>query len=251
MRLEPAEFTLLWSRLALPPTPLELDVPAQGATLAEAAHLTAAAESTLHTRDLLIGDEPAPKVAGLLCAIAHRTAQVDLRWATPGAPELRALVAFRGKHNVLATWDGAKITLEWVPRETFAEELTAKLGESSPGTGRSTNVPAETLKNAAHENPDKFQTRLTKSGIPRDDARALRDFATAERYKAGQIGASATDRWGVLHRAAWVIHILDTDKGRYATYERRGYRTVVGVTNARLATIINDLHRETTQKRWN
>jgi hypothetical protein len=41
VRLEPAEFNLLWSRLGLPARPLELNVPAQGATLTEAARLTA------------------------------------------------------------------------------------------------------------------------------------------------------------------------------------------------------------------
>jgi hypothetical protein len=248
VRLEPAEFNLLWSRLGLPARPLELNVPAQGATLTEASRLTTAAASALRTRDLLIGEEPAPRVAGLLNAVAHPVVQVDLRWARGlSVPELRGLVALRGKTGVLALWDGESVTLRGVKQAVFAEELVSVLGESPPGAGRSVTTPAEVVLKASQNSAgaaERFQRKLIAGGVSRDDARAWRTVVEARRLRAGQIGASGFDQWGKSTRAPWVIHVLDTDQGRYATYERRGYRTMVGANTNWLATVIRELYTD-------
>lgn len=255
MRLEPAEFNLLWSRLGLPDRPLELNVPAQGATLTEAARLSAQAADELRRRDLLVSDEPAPRVAGLLNAVARPVAQVDVRWAR-GAdlPELRGLVALRGKNGVLALWDGESVILRSVKHAMFAEELVAVLGESPPGAGRSVTSPAELVLHASRASggeAERFQHKLVSAGISRDDARAWRDIVEARRLRAGQIGASGFDQWGKPTRAPWVIHVFDTDRGRYATYERRGYRTVVGVNTSWLVTVVRELYTDVVGDRRN
>ncbi|TDV45567.1 ESX secretion-associated protein EspG [Actinophytocola oryzae] len=248
MRLEPAEFNLLWRRLDLPARPLELNVPAQGATLAEAARLSARAAEALRRRDLLVRDDPAVKVAGLLNTVARPATQVDLRWARGGGvAELRGLVAVRGRSGVLALWDGESVTLRGVRSVAAPDELVAVLGESPPGAGRSVTTPAEAVGRASREsNGDAglFQRRLVAAGVSRDDARVWRDVVEARRLRAGQIGATAYDQWGRGTRVPWVIHVLDTDRGRYATYERRGYRTIVGASTHWLVTVVRELHSE-------
>lgn len=218
MRLEPAEFDLLWRRLELPQKPLELNVPAAGPP-----------------------PEPPQRADGLLRVVGHRTAQVDLRWAG-GAGELRGLVAVRGRHRALALWDGEGVTLRWVDH---VEDLVAALEEMPQGEGRSISVPTEAVTKAAGTGDvGRVQQRLVTAGVPRPDARTFAEFLSARRLRAGQIGASAADRWGTLRRAPRVIHVLDTDRGRYATYERGGYRMVVGVDRSRLATIVRELYTE-------
>lgn len=248
MRLEAAEFNLLWSRLGLPAKPLELNVPAQGATRTEAARLSAKAADTLRAKALLTGDEPTPRVAGLLNLLASPEAQVDLRWAVGvGVPELRGLVAVRGKNSVLALWDGEAVTLRSVRRDLLAEELVSALGEYHAGGGRSVTSPAEVVLRASRESGDdseRFQRKLVAGGVSRDDARAWRDFVSVPRLRAGQVGASVFDQWGKPVRAPWVVHVLDTEWGRYATYERRGYRTVISADRDRLTTVIRELYTD-------
>lgn len=248
MRLAPAEFNLLWQRLGLAAKPLELNVPAQGATRTEAARLSARAADALRTRALLTGDQPEPRVAGLLNLLASPEAQVDLRWAIGvDVPELRGLVAVRGKNSVLALWDGDAVNLRSVRRDMLAEELVSALGEYHAGGGRSVTSPAEVVMRASRESGDdrdRFQRKLVAGGISRDDARAWRDFVSVPSLRAGQIGASAFDQWGKPVRARWVIHVLDTEWGRYATYERRGYRTVISADRDRLVTVVRELYTD-------
>jgi hypothetical protein len=253
VRLEPAEFNLLWTRLGLPARPLELNVPAAGATVTEAARLSTAAAVALRTRDLLVDDDPAPKVAGLLNTVARPAAQVDIRWSRGVAvPELRGLAALRGKNGVLALWDGEAVSLRGIKQVMFAEELVAVLGPSAAGTGRSVTTPAEAVLRASAESrgeADRFQRKLMASGVSRDDARAWRDVVESQRLRAGQIGATSYDQWGRPTRAPWVIHVLDTDRGRYATYERRGHRMLVGVNTNRLVTVVQDLYADALRNR--
>ena len=106
-------------------------MPAQGTTLTEAARLSAQAADELRRRDLLVSDEPAPRAAGLLNAVAHPVAQVDVRWARGAdVPELRGLVALRGKNGVLALRDGESVILRSVKHAMFAEELVAVATQS-------------------------------------------------------------------------------------------------------------------------
>lgn len=251
MDLEPAEFNLLWRALDLPARPLVLNVPEQGATLAEAASVAARAADTLRARGLLLAaDEPAGKVAGPLTDVASPAAEVDLRWSPgAGSPELRGMVAMRGKNDVLALWNGERIRLRRVRHDVFAEELAAVLDDDTPpGEGRSVTAPAGVLRNASRAggDPARFHRRLIAAGVSRDDARAWREFVEAHRHRAGQIGATAYDDLRRPTRAPWVIHVLDTERGRYATYERGGHRTVVGVDSGWLATVIRELYLEAT-----
>jgi len=187
--------------------------------------------------------------------VAHPVAQVDLRWARGvDVPELRGLVALRGKNGVLVLWDGERVSLRWVKHAMFAEELVAVLGESPAGAGRSVTSPAEVVLRASCASggeAERFQHKLVAAGISRDDARAWRDIVEARRLRAGQIGASGFDQWGKPSRAPWVIHVFDTDRGRYATYERRGYRTVVGVNTSWLVTVVRELYADTVGERRN
>lgn len=248
MRLEPAEFNLLWTRLGLPATPLELNVPAQGMTLTEAARISAHATDTLRDRGLLTGDEPAPRVAGLLTLLATPEARLDLRWARGGdVPELRGLVAARGKNCVRALWDGSTVDLRSVKHDMAVEELTSALGEWHAGGARSVTAPADVVRRASRDSGgdgDRFQRTLVAGGLSRDDARAWRDFVSVPGLRAGQIGASAFDRWGKQTRVPWVIHVLDTERGRYATYERRGHRTVISADRGRLVTVTRELYAD-------
>jgi ESX secretion-associated protein EspG len=247
LRLEPAEFNLLWTRLGLPAKPVELNVPK---TPTEAPRLP----DQLRARALLLGDDPAPGVAGLLTAVAHPSAQVDLRWTNGADPELRGLVALRGRTGVLAVWTGESVTVRRVRHTVFAEELAALLGESAPGTGHSVTAPAETLLKASQTSAgdaERFQHTLVANGLSRPDARTWRAIAEARRVRAGQIGATAFDQWGKPTRAPWAIHVFDTDRGRYATYERGGYRTVVGVRTSWLVTVIQELYTDAVRPRRN
>lgn len=248
MRLEPAEFNLLWARLGLPARPLELNVPAAGTTVAEAARLSDRAAFALRARDLLTGEDPAPRVAGLLNAVARPVTQVDVRWSRGvEVPELRGLAALRGKTGVLALWDGEAVTLRGIKQSMFAAELVAVLGPSPAGTGRSVTTPAEVVLRASKESrgeAERFHRKLVASGVSRDDARAWREVVESRRLRAGQIGATGYDQWGRPTRAPWVIHVLDTDRGRYATYERRGHRMIVGVDTNRLVTVVQDLYTD-------
>ena len=255
VRLEPAEFNLLWARLGLPAKPLELNVPAQGATLTEAVRLSARATDALRGRDLLTGDEPAARVASLLNVVARPAAQVDVRWSRGvDVPELRGLVALRGKNGVLALWDGQQVRLRRVKHDVFVEELVAVLDEMPAGTGRSVTAPTEVILRASRESSgdaERFQRKLVAGGVSRDEARAWRDISGAHRFRAGQIGASGFDQWGKPTRAPWVIHVFDTDRGRYATYERRSYRTVVGVNTSWLVTVVRELYTDAVRDRRN
>lgn len=253
MRLAAAEFNLLWQRLGLPAKPLELNVPAQGTTMSEAARSADQAAATLRTKALLTEDGVAPRAASLLNTLAAPESQVDLRWA-PGIdlPELRGLVAVSGKNGVLALWDGDTVSLSLIRQTMLAEELVSALGDYHAGGGRSVTSPAEVVLQASRDSAGdvaRFERKLTAGGLPRDDARAWRDFVSVPRLRAGQIGASAFDQWGKPVRAPWVIHVLDTEWGRYATYERRGYRTVISADRARLVTAVRELHATVTRKR--
>jgi EspG family len=157
-----------------------------------------------------VGDEPAPRAAGLLNAVAHPAAQVDVRWARGvDVPELRGLISVRGKTGVLALWDGKTVTLRGIKHAMFAEELVAVLDESPTGAGRSVTSPAEAVLRASRGAGDaeRFQRRLVTAGISRDDARVWRDFVDARRLRAGQIGATGFDQWGKPTRAPWVIQV--------------------------------------------
>ena len=69
--------------------------------------------------------------------------------------------------------------------------------------------------------------------------------------RAGQFGASGVDQWGKLQRVPWVIHVLDTERGRYATYERGGYRTFVGVDAGWLVAVVRELYTDAIRDRRN
>lgn len=248
MLLEPAEFNLLWRRLELPAKPVELNVPVQGASVTEAVRVAARAADALRGRGLLTGDEPAARVADLLNVVARPAAQVDVRWSRGvDVPELRGLVAVRGKSGVLALWDGQQVSLRRVKHDVFVDELVAVLGEAPGSPGRSVTAPTEVVLRASQESGGdaaRFQRKLVAGGVSRDDARLWRDIAEARRFRAGQIGASGFDQWGKATRAPWVVHVLDTDRGRCATYERRGYRTVVGANTRWLVTVVRELYAD-------
>ena len=243
----------MWSRLGLGAKPLELNVPAHGMTRTEAARLTARAETALRERQLLVAADPAPSIAGRLNVLAKPEAQVDVRWARGGGtPELRGLVAMRGKTAVLALWDGERVGLRGVKRDLAADELVRELGAAPAGAGRSVTTPADVVVRASrHGDVERFQRGLVAGGVSRDDARVWRDVMTAPRLRAGQLGASGFDRWGKAARVPWVIHVLDTERGRYATYERGGYRTLVGVDTSQLVRLVRELYADAVRDRRN
>jgi hypothetical protein len=183
-------FDVLWERLGLGRTPLVLQLPSPGRTVAEREQICTRAAA-----DPALAD---PRLAGRFRVLADPDRRYELRawWGR----SVRALAAGRGDDGVLAVRDGERVVVRG--DDDVLGSLLAQLPPGRPGSGRAATVPSADLR-AAGTGPD-LRRGLIDRGVDPAEAGLLARMLGGVRGQA-QITAG-TDRH---------LTVLDTGGGRY------------------------------------
>jgi hypothetical protein len=213
--LSPVELDVVWRALRLGGLPLVIDVPSPGATHAERAVIERRVWTELVRRELADDQgQPHWRLADRLETIARRTRSLELR--VFGADAIRAILATRGRRNVLGVL-AERFTVSSAPATARVATLLALLPEVPPGQGHSVSV--DTRLFAAAARAAKPHDRLRQHGVSTDDARTLLAMATGS-VRIAQIVAEARGAHGRAVRSR-ALSVYDTPAGRY-----RAVRTV-------------------------
>jgi hypothetical protein len=230
--LSATELDVVWRTAGFGTLPLIIDVPSPGATHAERALLEHRVWADLVTRGL--ADDPGRahwRLTDRLETIARCAQSLQLR--VFGADETRAILATRGRHNVLGVL-GERFRLAAVPDTGRAETLVSLLPEVPAGPGHSVSVDTALFRAAAADPGTAFD-RLRRHGLGTDDARTLLAMTTGA-VRVTQLVAERRD--GRVTRSR-PVSVLDTANGRYRvirTVTTTGdHLTVTPATTATLA----------------
>lgn len=218
--LSATELDVVWRACEFDPLPLVIDVPSPGATHAERADIERRVWMDLVGRGLA-DDHGRPhwRLADRLGTIARRTKSVQLR--VFGADATRAILATRGRHNVLGVLDG-RFRLSPVPATGTTGTLLALLPEVPAGQGHSVSVDTTVLAAAARS--ANAHDKLRRHGVSTDDARTLVAMATGG-IRTVQFVAENRDSDGRVTRSQ-PISLYDNGSGRYHVI-----RTITGTTD--------------------
>lgn len=213
--LSPTELDVVWRACGFGELPLVIDVPSRGMTRAERAAIESRVWTDLMARDLAddLG-QPHWRLLDQLQTIARRRHSLELR--VLGAEAIRAILATRGRRNVLGVLTD-RFTLSSVPATGRASKLLALLPEVPAGQGHSISVATTVF--AAATQADKPHDTLRRHGVSTDDARTLLTMATGS-VRVAQIVAEVGSSSGRTIRSR-VVSLYDTPSGRY-----RAIRTV-------------------------
>lgn len=218
--LSTTEFDVVWRTSDLGAPPLILDVPSPGATHAERTALERRVWTELTTRDLADDHgQPNWRLLDQLKTIAHRQRSLELR--VFGAGATRAILATRGRRNVLAALTD-RVRLSSVAATGRAATLLALLPEVPAGQGHSISVDTTVFADATKA--AKPHDELRRHGVSTDDARTLLAMATGS-VRIAQIVAEVRDSAGRTVRSR-AMSVYDTPSGRY-----RAIRTVTSATD--------------------
>lgn len=222
------EFDLLWEDLGPGgPPPYPFDVPAHGRTHAERDDLGVRVFAGLAEAGLTDGDDVDPALANLFGLLGAPSLSVDA--LVLGEAPWRLLAAVRDTAGVLAVQDERDLVLEPLRPADLVPSVARMLGDQPAGPGDQVRLPraayAAAMDAYARNGYDAFERALAAAGITGRAVRPLATLVTAERYTAGQLGATGpAGRTPVL---AW----FDTAAGRYAvTPEDAGGEPWVSVT---------------------
>jgi hypothetical protein len=245
------EADVLRELLGISAFPYPLDVPSQGATLADRKVLRGDALASLAARGLADGEHPVGDLADDLHVLGRPDLAVDCVYHPGGdAPIVRALVASRGRRAVAAVVTPDGLHLHPCRTTALAHEVVGVLPPGTAGTGLGMTVPADVLDAAAAAEaaggPQAGLAHLTANGVSPTDATLLR-AVFAGRRRGGQIGCVRTTdtvaRTSVV-RSPEMISWVDSTTGRYMTVTSVGSNPVVSlvpVDDARLLRRIGEL----------
>jgi hypothetical protein len=218
--LSATELDVVWRASGFGALPLIIDVPSPGATHAERLTIERGVWAELVERGLADDFGQAHwRLHDRLETIARRGQSLELR--VFGADATRAILATRGRRNVLAVL-GDRFQVRSVPATGRVDTLLALLPNVPAGQGYSVSVDTDVFADAAKAG--KPLDRLRRHGMSTDDARTLLAMAT-DSVRIAQIVAETrgADGHGVRSRA---VSVHDTPTGRYQTI-----RTVTASTD--------------------
>ncbi|MFL6143294.1 MAG: ESX secretion-associated protein EspG [Labedaea sp.] len=227
---------ILWNDLALGGLPFPLEVRSHGDTVEERARLRGVVYEQLDRRGLMAAGRPAAGLAQTLRLLARPKISIDLvgLGALTDAQPLRAIVAARGKHAVLAVQRDLAVRLTPVRDTAIVESIVELLPHIRSGPGQSVSLPAARFsaqpatKIGRHRRTEGAE-RNGNGGVLRTATQS--DHTTQLRFldsvlerpilRAGSIGMMLRDESGKLQRLPGVGY-FDTDRGRYVTSTARG-----------------------------
>jgi hypothetical protein len=225
---------ILWEDLKLGAIPFPLEVRSHGDTAEERARIKAAVYGQLERRGLAAAGRASAELEDTLTLLAAPRISIDLvALAEPtGERPIRAVVAARGTHAVLAVQRELAVTLCAVRETAIVGSIVDLLPPNRSGPGQSVTLHhgptprAEPPPGAGrHRRPD-LESRFVESIMERPTVRA------------GSIGVMVRDERGRAQRLPG-IGFFDTDQGRYATSVLPGdggdWTTLSPADNARLA----------------
>lgn len=206
--LSTAELDVVWRAAGLGALPLIIDVPSPGATHTERADIERRVWTDLVERGLA-DDHGVPhwRLLDRLETIARCGRSLQLR--TFGADATRAVLATRGRHNVLGVL-GERFHLTAVPDTGRPATLVSLLPEVPAGQGHSVSVDTTVFTTAAAD-PATAHDRLRRHGLGADDARMLLAMTTGA-VRITQLVSERRDGTVVRSRP---VSVLDTATGRY------------------------------------
>jgi hypothetical protein len=202
------ELDVVWRAAGFGALPLIMDVPSPGGTHAERAAVERRVWGDLVARGLADDHGVAHwRLTDRLETIAKCGQSLQLRIF--GADATRAILATRGRHNVLGVL-GERFLLTTAPDTGRAATLVSLLPEVPTGQGYSVNVDTAVFT-AAVINPPTAHDRLRRGGVSTDDARTLLAMTTG----AVRITQLVTERGGGRVVRSRPVSVLDTASGRY------------------------------------
>jgi hypothetical protein len=231
--LSATELDVVWRALEFGALPLVVDVPSPGATYAERLDIERRVWVDLVERGLAEDHgRPNWRLHDRLETIARRGRSLELR--VFGADATRAILATRGRRNVLAAL-GDRFQVRSVPATGRAATILALLPEVPAGHGHSVSVDTAVFADATKTgNP---LDRLRRHGVSTDDARTLLAMAT-DSVRIAQIVAESRDIDGRAVRSR-AVSVHDTPAGRYQTIRTitasTDHLTVTPATTASIA----------------
>jgi hypothetical protein len=238
--LSPTELDVVWRAAGFGTLPLIIDVPACGASHAERVALERRVWTDLVRREL--ADDiahPHWRLTDRLSVIARRSRSLELR--TFGADAIRAILATRGRRNVLGVL-GDRFRLSSAPATGRAATLLALLPEVPAGQGYSVSIDTTAFALAAR-NPATAYDVLRRHGLGADDTRTLLAMTTGT-VRTIQIVAEARDSGGHTTRSR-PVSVYDTPTGRYRTIRTitaaGDHLTVTPVTTSTLTDVLTRL----------
>jgi hypothetical protein len=238
---------ILREDLKLGRIPFPLEVQGYGDTAEERARIRAAVYSQLERRGLARAGRAAPRLEDTMTLLAAPKISIDLVALTDmaDAAPVRAVVAARGKHAVLAIQRELAIEVSEVRDTAIVSSIVELLPDNRSGPGQSVTLPASMLTAGAR--PEAGRHRRPEAPLLHPATRRS-ELATGLRFAesvmerptlcAGSIGVVLRDERGKAHRLPG-IGFFDTDQGRYATSVIRGadgqdWTTLSPADNARL-----------------
>jgi EspG family len=239
---------ILWEDLKLGGIPFPLEVRSHGDTAEERGRIKAAVYAQLERRGLAKSGWPVPELEDTLTLLAAPKISIDLVALADLADPvpLRAVVAARGKHAVLAIQRDLAITLSEVRQTAIVGSIVELLPPNRSGPGQSVTVPssmlaAEPPRAGRHHRsePTPLLHAATRESDLASELRFVDSIMERPTFCAGSIGVVLRDERGKGQRLPG-IGFFDTDQGRYATSVVRGgdgedWTTLSPADNARLA----------------
>lgn len=236
--LSPTELDVVWRASGFGALPLVIDVPSPGATHAERAAVERLVWTDLLRRELAedVG-QLNWRLHDRLETIARRGRSLELR--VFGADAIRAILATRGRRNVLGVL-GDRFRVKSVPATGRAATLLALLPEVPAGRGHSVSV--DTTVFAAATKTAQPHDRLRRHGVGTDDSRTLLAMATGS-VRVAQIVVESRDSDGRVVRSG-AVSVHDTPAGRYQTIRTvTAHTDHITVTPATTASLVDALGR--------
>jgi ESX secretion-associated protein EspG len=238
---------ILWEDLKLGGIPFPLELRSHGDTAEERGRIKAAVYTQLERRGLARSGWPVPELEETLTLLATPKISIDLVALADLADPvpLRAVVAARGKHAVLAIQRDLAITVSDVRETAIVGSIVELLPPNRSGPGQSVTLPssmlaAEPPRAGRHRaEPGPLMQAATRESDLASELRFVDSIMERPTFCAGSIGIVLRDERG-KHQRLPGIGFFDTDQGRYATSVVRGgdgedWTTLSPADNARLA----------------
>lgn len=221
IRLDSAEFFLLWWTAGYGDPPLALDIPHVGRTRTSRAELAVHADAALSERGLGTVGSPARDLAGYVRTLAEPAYTLDLHAVGEG-PELRAMSAAGPEGATAAAVVDGEVRIGPVPPDGVVPVLLEALPPVPAGPGRGGNVRWADYRRACVDGDrggsGAFVEALCDAGVRRPEAFTIMR-AIAGRRGGGQLGANVRTPRGWA-RTGSTVNWVDTEEGRYTI--RRG-----------------------------
>lgn len=182
------ELEVAWELAGLGETPLELELPSPGTTVAERRAVADASMDALELRGLADAGRSTPWLTAMMATLARPDTSVDVR--VRGRTLVGGIAARRGGTAVFAVRHRDEVAIVAIPPTRLAVAVTEVVGDLNPGRGRTVNVAAIDLDAAmsvAGADPLRAVDELVHRGLSHDEAVAYTRMC-ADVDRQGQVG---------------------------------------------------------------